>query len=93
MEKTLAGLLAPIRALAAVGGIEAVPDALQALMDGRFPGKIVIFPELRHLPLTPLPELARAEPEVGRALDSDGSWTVDAEAALFARHLRESDRP
>jgi len=76
-----------------VGGIEAVPDALQALMDGRFPGKIVIFPELRDLPLTPLPALAEAEPEVGRALDADGSWTVDAEAALFARHLRAADRP
>ena len=92
VDKTIAGQLEPRRALAAVGGIEAVPDALQALMDGRFPGKIVIFPELRDLPLTPLPELAGAEPEVGRALDSDGSWTVEAEAALFARHLRDADR-
>jgi len=93
VDKTVAGQLEPRRALAAVGGIEAVPDALQALMDGRFPGKIVIFPELRDLPLTPLPALARAEPDVGQALDTDGSWTVEAEAALFARHLRESDRP
>ena len=93
VDKTIAGQLEPRRALAAVGGIEAVPDALQALMDGRFPGKIVIFPELRDLPLTPLPALAEAEPEVGRALDRDGSWTVDAEAALFARHLRGDDRP
>jgi L-sorbose 1-phosphate reductase len=93
VDKTIAGQLEPRRALAAVGGIEAVPDALQALMDGRFPGKIVIFPELRNLPLTPLPALARAEPDVGRALDTDGSWTVDAEAALFARHLRHADRP
>jgi hypothetical protein len=92
VDKTVAGQLEPRRALAAVGGIEAVPDALQALMDGRFPGKIVIFPELRDLPLTPLPELARAQPDVGRALDNDGSWTIEAEAALFARHLRASDR-
>jgi threonine dehydrogenase-like Zn-dependent dehydrogenase len=92
VDKTLAGQLEPRRALAAVGGIEAVPDALQALMDGRFPGKIVIFPELRDLPLTALPELAQAEPDVGRALDTDGSWTIEAEAALFGRHLRASDR-
>jgi L-sorbose 1-phosphate reductase len=91
VDKTLAGQLEPRRALAAVGGIEAVPDALQALLDGRFPGKIVIFPELRDLPLTALPELAQAEPEVGRALDTDGSWTIEAEAALFARHLRAPD--
>ena len=93
VDKTLAGQLEPRRALAAVGGIEAAQDALQALMDGRFPGKIVIFPALRKLPLTPLAELAIAEPEVGRALDPDGSWTTEAEAALFGRHLRESDRP
>ena len=61
-------------------------------MDGRFPGKIVIFPALRDLPLTPLAELATKEPEVGSGLDADGSWTIAAEAALFDRHLRESDR-
>ena len=92
IDKTMAGELEPRRALAAVGGIEAAQDALQALMDGRFPGKIVIFPALRDLPLTPLTELATKEPEVGRGLEADGSWTTAAEAALFDRHLRESDR-
>ena len=92
VDKTMAGELEPRRALAAVGGIDAARDALQALMDGRFPGKIVIFPALRDLPLTPLPELAKEEPEVGLALDANGSWTIEAEAALFGRHLRDSDR-
>jgi threonine dehydrogenase-like Zn-dependent dehydrogenase len=92
VDKTVAGELEPRRALAAVGGIEAAQDALQALVDGRFPGKIVIFPALRDLPLTPLAELARREPEVGRALDTDGSWTIEAETALFDRHLRDADR-
>jgi L-sorbose 1-phosphate reductase len=93
VEKALAGELEPRRALAAVGGMDAAQDALQALMDGRFPGKIVIFPALRDLPLTALPDLAVAEPEVGAALDESGAWTVEAEAALFARHLRPADRP
>ena len=88
IEKTVAGQLEPRRALAAVGGMEAARDALQALVDGRFPGKIVIFPALRDLALTPLPELAKAEPDVGAALDRDGAWTIAAEAALFARHVR-----
>jgi D-arabinose 1-dehydrogenase-like Zn-dependent alcohol dehydrogenase len=92
VDKTVAGQLEPRRALAAVGGIEAARDALQALMDGRFPGKIVIFPALRDLPLTSLPDLARAEPDVGRALDAGGAWTAEAEAALFDRHLRPADR-
>jgi len=92
VDKTVAGQLEPRRALAAVGGIDAARDALQALMDGRFPGKIVIFPALRDLPLTSLPDLARAEPDVGRALDAGGAWTAEAEAALFDRHLRPADR-
>ncbi len=88
VEKSLAGQLEPRRSLAAVGGIEAAQDALRALVDGRFPGKIVIFPHLRDLPLTPLAGLARTHPDVAAALDAGGAWTTEAEALLFARHLR-----
>jgi threonine dehydrogenase-like Zn-dependent dehydrogenase len=89
VEKALAGELEPRRALAAVGGIEAAQEALRALVEGRFPGKIVIFPALRGLPLTPLDDLAASEPDVAAALAPDGTWTVEAEALLFARHLPE----
>lgn len=88
VHKTLAGQLEPRRALAAVGGMEAACDALRALVEGRFPGKIVIFPALRSLPLTPLTGLGRSHPEVAAALDRDGAWTTEAEARLFDRHLR-----
>jgi threonine dehydrogenase-like Zn-dependent dehydrogenase len=87
VRKSIAGQLAPRRALAAVGGLEAAQDALRALMDGRFAGKIVIFPHLRGLPLTPLSELGRTHPDVAAALDADGAWTSEAEARLFARYL------
>jgi hypothetical protein len=87
VQKTFAGQLEPRRALAAVGGMEAAQEALRALVEGRFPGKIVIFPALSGLPLTPLTELADTHPEVAAALDADGSWTTEAEARLFARHL------
>ncbi len=85
VTKTLAGELEPRRALAAIGGIETAAEALQALVDGRFPGKIVIFPQLRGLPLTGLDELA-SDPEIGPLLAPDGTWTKAAEAALFARY-------
>jgi threonine dehydrogenase-like Zn-dependent dehydrogenase len=87
VQKTLAGELEPRRALAAVGGIETAAEALQALMDGRYPGKIVVFPQLSGLPLTGLAELA-GDPEIGPLLGPDGSWTAAAEQALFARHGR-----
>jgi threonine dehydrogenase-like Zn-dependent dehydrogenase len=87
VQKTLAGELEPRRALAAVGGMETAAEALQALMDGRYPGKIVVFPQLSGLPLTGLAELER-DPEIGPLLGPDGSWTSAAEHALFARHGR-----
>jgi len=87
VEKTLAGQLSPGRALAAVGGIDAARDGLQALIDGRFPGKIVIFPQLRGLPLTSLDELAAGDAELAASLGDGGTWTREAEAILFARYL------
>jgi hypothetical protein len=91
VEKTLGGLLSPGRSLAAVGGIEAAKDGLQAMIDGRFPGKIVIFPQLRGLPLTSLDDLAASDPEIAAALGEGGTWTREAEATLFARYWAPPD--
>jgi threonine dehydrogenase-like Zn-dependent dehydrogenase len=87
VRKTIDGQLAPGRAVAAVGSMEAAPDGLRALMEGRFAGKIVIFPQLRGLPLTSLDDLAARDPEFGAALGAGGTWTTQAEAVLFARYL------
>lgn len=89
VRKTIAGQLAPGRAVAAVGGMEAAPDGLRALIDSRFPGKIVIFPQLHGLPLSSLEDLAARDPEFGRALGAGGTWTTAAEAVLFAHHLAQ----
>ena len=85
--KTLAGDLSPANAVAAVGGIEAAADGLRSLVEGRFAGKIVIFPQLRDLPLTSLEDLAARDPELAAALGPGGTWTSEAEAVLFAKHL------
>jgi len=87
VRKTLAGQLSPDHALAAVGGMEAAPDGLRALIEGRFAGKIVIFPQLSNLPLTAVADLADADPELGAALGRGGTWNAEAEAVLFAHHL------
>jgi hypothetical protein len=89
VTKTVAGELEPRRALAAVGGMETAAEALQALVDGRFPGKIVVFPQLTGLPLTAVSALVD-DPEIGPLLAPDGSWTRDAERALFARAGRSA---
>ena len=87
VAKTLAGQLSPARAVAAVGGIEAAAEGLRALVEGRFAGKIVIFPQLRGLPLTSLEDLAARDIELAAALGPGGTWTSEAEAVLFAKHL------
>src|SRR5207253_9438668 len=51
IQKTIAGALSPNRSVAAVGGIEAAHGGIRALMGGRYPGKVVIFPQISGLPL------------------------------------------
>jgi threonine dehydrogenase-like Zn-dependent dehydrogenase len=87
VRKTIEGRLAPGRAVAAVGGMEAAPEGLRALLEGRFAGKIVIFPQLHGLPLTSLEDLASRDPAFAAALGPGETWTKAAEAVLFAQHL------
>ena len=83
LDKAAKGKLSLEASLAAVGGIEAARDGLEALMDGRFAGKIVIFPQLTGLPLLELAELADRYPSIGALMDNGDSWTRAAEAELF----------
>ncbi len=87
INMTERGELAPNRAVAAIGGVEAAWDGLHAVRDGELTGKAVIYPHVRDLPLTPLEELSEVEPEVADRLDETGAWTKEAEAELLARHV------
>lgn len=83
LDKTAAGSLSPDLNLAAVGGIEAGRDGVQAMLEGRFAGKIVIFPQVAGMPLLGLDELAETYPEIGGALGPQGQWTSHAERRLL----------
>lgn len=89
MERTLAGSLSPSRSVAAVGGMEAAQDGIEAMMNGRFPGKIVIFPQISGLPLLGLDELADHYPTIGQHLADGKWWTAAAEAALIEAFWEE----
>ena len=56
------------------------------MMDGRFPGKVVIFPQIPDLPLLGLDELAEKMPDIAVKLDDDGFWTNEAEAVLIENY-------
>jgi D-arabinose 1-dehydrogenase-like Zn-dependent alcohol dehydrogenase len=70
--------------VAAVAGLEGVPDGLRAVAEGRFPGKVVIYPNLgSSLPLTPLPDLKDRFPSVYAKLKDGQIWTNAAEEELL----------
>ncbi len=69
--------------LAAIGGLEAFRDGLDAVKNGRFPGKTVIFPHIENLPLTALPDLRNIRPAVYEKLKDGHFWTYEAEAELL----------
>ena len=79
------GKLRPVSALAAIGGMKELKNGLQAVIDARFPGKTVIFPECEDLPLTPVSKLSELAPEIGKTLDAQGYYTQATEAAILKR--------
>jgi L-sorbose 1-phosphate reductase len=83
MARRLAGTLSPGRSVAAIGGMETALEAFQAVIEGRYPGKIVVFPQIHNLPLLSLKELAQRLPEVAARLGEGLMWTNAAEEALI----------
>lgn len=83
LEKVAAGHLATASAVAAVGGLDAARAGMQGLMDGRFPGKMVIYPQIESFPLTALADLKTTAPAVYDRLDAGGIWTRAAEAEFL----------
>jgi threonine dehydrogenase-like Zn-dependent dehydrogenase len=73
------GVLSPNRSVAAVGSLDAAKDGLQAVQDTVYPGKIVIYPNIRDFPLTAVPDLKDKLPSVYAKLKGGREWTVEAE--------------
>ena len=65
------------------------------MIDGRFPGKMVIYPQIPAFPLTALADLRNAAPAVHALLDAGGLWSRAAEAEFLRQYAgdiyRESD--
>jgi L-sorbose 1-phosphate reductase len=90
LEKVAAGHLSTASAVAAIGGIDAAVDGIQGLIDRRYPGKMVIFPQVTSFPLTALPDLEQAAPSVFAKLAPDGAWTRAAELEFLHLYARET---
>jgi threonine dehydrogenase-like Zn-dependent dehydrogenase len=79
LNQSESGLLSPNRTVAAVGSLNAARDGLKAVQEAVFPGKVVIFPHIKDMPLTALPELKDKLPTVYAKLKDGHEWTVEAE--------------
>jgi threonine dehydrogenase-like Zn-dependent dehydrogenase len=79
LNQAESGELSPNRSVAAVGSLSAARDGLQAVQDTAFPGKVVIYPHIKEMPLTALPDLKEMLPTVYAKLRNGREWTVEAE--------------
>jgi len=73
------GVLSPNRSVAAVGSLDVAKEGLQAVQDTVYPGKIVIYPNIKDFPLTAVPDLKDKLPGVYAKLKDGREWTVEAE--------------
>jgi threonine dehydrogenase-like Zn-dependent dehydrogenase len=83
LHKVESGELSTNRSVAAIGSLSAARDGMQALIDAKYSGKVVIFPNIKELQLTSMDELKSVLPQVFAQLDSKGTWTIAAERALL----------
>ena len=79
LRQTERGDLSPNRSVAAVGSLSAARDGLIAVQEAALPGKVVIYPQVADLPLTPLPRLSERLPSVYTRLKDGREWTLAAE--------------
>jgi L-sorbose 1-phosphate reductase len=89
LNKVEDGELSTNRSVAAVGSLEAAKDGLQALIDATYPGKVVIFPNIKELPLTSVTDLEAVLPEVAEKLKDGRSWTKAAENAFLEAMIKD----
>ena len=79
------GEFQPVAALAAVGGMNALKQGLEAVAGARFCGKTAILPQCPDLPLTELENLGKLDPALPGTLDKDGNYTRATEAMLIEK--------
>ncbi len=86
LNKWEAGQLSPNRSVAAIGSLSAALDGLKAVKDTTYAGKVVIYPNIKEMPLTSLSNFKDILPSV-YALLKDGEWTNAAEEEFLRQML------
>jgi threonine dehydrogenase-like Zn-dependent dehydrogenase len=79
LNQAESGELSPNRSVAAIGSLGAARHGLQAVQEADFPGKVVIYPHIKEMPLTGLVHLKGRFPTVYARLRNGREWTAEAE--------------
>ena len=82
LEKVQSGQLNTDCSVDAVCGMAGAKDGIAAVENRTLAGKIIVYPQLHEMPLTPLADLAKSYPTVAAKLQA-GQWTKDAEEELL----------
>jgi len=82
LEKLSAGQLDTNASVDAVSGMAGAIEGIHAVENRTLAGKIIVYPQLHDVPLTPLSELADRFPSVAAKLDG-GAWCRAAEKELL----------
>jgi threonine dehydrogenase-like Zn-dependent dehydrogenase len=89
LDQAAKGSLNPGRSVGAIGGMNVAKEGIQAMIEGRYAGKIIIFPQLPDLPLIGLDDLHKIHPDIAEKLEPGNMWTAEAEEALFEKYWKE----
>ena len=89
LQKVEIGELSTNRSVAAIGSLSAAKKGMQTLIDAKYPGKVVIFPNIQELPLTAVPDLEKILPSVAAKLKDGKTWTKEAEAQFLDEMLED----
>jgi threonine dehydrogenase-like Zn-dependent dehydrogenase len=82
LDKVTSGQLDTNVSVDAVSGMAGAIDGIRAVENRLLSGKIIVYPSLADMPLTPLGRLSQAHPAVATNL-RDGLWTKAAEEMLL----------
>ncbi|MCE5341767.1 MAG: alcohol dehydrogenase catalytic domain-containing protein [Planctomycetaceae bacterium] len=70
--------------IAAVAGLSAAIEGVNAVENQLIPGKIVVYPAAKNLPLTKIEQIKNSMPDVAEKLHN-GLWSKEAEDALLKK--------
>jgi threonine dehydrogenase-like Zn-dependent dehydrogenase len=83
LEKSGTNELSRNRSVAAIGSLSAAREGLMAVKNTVYPGKVVIYPNIKELPLTAIGDLKHTLPTVYTRLKDGREWTNEAEEELL----------